>query len=80
MEQFFDLVAQPDLNDNAYEWWARAALLAEKWELVSQLISKMTPPTRDSARWRYWAARAAGAQHDMDATAICMEVDVAQNM
>jgi soluble lytic murein transglycosylase len=62
--EFFDLVAPAELNDNALEWWTRAALLAGKWELASSLIARMSEPARQTARWRYWAARAAGQLHE----------------
>ena len=62
--ELFDLVAPADLNDGALEWWARSALLAGKWELASSLIARMSEPARKTARWRYWAARAAGQLHD----------------
>ncbi|MEP7242686.1 MAG: transglycosylase SLT domain-containing protein [Gammaproteobacteria bacterium] len=62
--EYFDLVAPADLNDAAYEWWVRAALLADKWELASRLIPRMTEASRNTARWRYWAARAAGELHE----------------
>jgi soluble lytic murein transglycosylase len=57
---FFALVAPSDLTDSAYEWWVRAALLAGQWELASKLIDRMSETSRQSARWRYWSARAAG--------------------
>ena len=64
---FFELVAPADLNDAALEWWARAALLAGKWELASNTIARMSEAARKTARWRYWAARAAGQRHDASA-------------
>ncbi len=62
--EFFDLVAPADLNDGALEWWARAAILAGKWELASSIIARMSEPARKTARWRYWSARAAGELHE----------------
>ena len=61
---YFELVAPTALNDGALEWWARAALLAGKWKLVSDTIAKMGDTTKKTARWRYWAARAASEQHE----------------
>lgn len=61
---FFELVAAPDLNDAAFEWWARAAILAGKWKLVRDTIARMSDSTRQAARWRYWSARAASELHD----------------
>jgi soluble lytic murein transglycosylase len=57
--QYFALVDPADLDDNALEWQARAALWTKNWSLVSRTIASMSPTTRDVARWRYWSARAA---------------------
>jgi soluble lytic murein transglycosylase len=57
--KYFTLVDVADLDDNALEWQARAALWAKNWSLVSRTIASMSTTTRDLARWRYWSARAA---------------------
>jgi len=57
--EYFKLVAPSDLDDPALEWQARAALWAKDWNQVSQSIAAMSATDRLSARWRYWAARAA---------------------
>lgn len=57
--KYFALVDSAELDDNALEWHTRAALWAKDWSLVSRTIASMSPTTRDSARWRYWSARAA---------------------
>ena len=62
--EYFDLVTPTDLNDGAFEWWARAALLAGKWNLASTVIARMSETARKTARWRYWAARSAAELHD----------------
>ncbi|MDB6091805.1 MAG: soluble lytic murein transglycosylase [Gammaproteobacteria bacterium] len=61
---YFALVAAPDLDDGAREWWARAALWARDWKLASQTIAAMSETNRQTARWRYWAARGAEQLHD----------------
>ena len=63
--QYFDLVASRDLNDSALEWWARAAILADDWKLASRSIAAMSESNRQTARWRYWSARAAAQLHDL---------------
>jgi soluble lytic murein transglycosylase len=62
--EFFDLVAPAELNDGALEWWARAAILAGKWDLTLTVISRMSETSKQTARWRYWAARAAAKTHE----------------
>lgn len=57
-EDFFARVSTHDLDDAALEWRARAALWAGNWPLVTQTIAAMTESNRQSARWRYWTARA----------------------
>ncbi len=66
-EDFFARVNAHDLDDAALEWRARAALWDGNWPLVTQIIATMSESNRQSARWRYWTARAleqtgAGAQ------------------
>jgi len=58
-EDFFGRVSTHDLDDSALEWRARAAMWAGNWALVSQSIAVMSESNRQTARWRYWAARAA---------------------
>jgi soluble lytic murein transglycosylase len=61
---YFKLVATSDLDDPALEWQARAALWAKDWSLVSRTIAALSSTDRLTARWRYWAARAAEQLHD----------------
>ncbi|MGB9332778.1 MAG: transglycosylase SLT domain-containing protein [Steroidobacteraceae bacterium] len=62
---YFDLVASRDFEDSALEWRARAAILAGDWKLASKSIVAMSETNRQTARWRYWAARAAAQLHDL---------------
>ena len=62
--EYFDLVAARDLDDSALEWRTRAAMLAGDWKLASKSIVAMSETNRQTARWRYWAARAAVQLHD----------------
>jgi soluble lytic murein transglycosylase len=61
---YFPLVADGDRDADALEWWARAALWSADWKLAAQTIASLPESSRDSARWRYWAARAAEKLHD----------------
>jgi soluble lytic murein transglycosylase len=63
--EYFDLVASRDFDDSALEWRARAAILAGDWKLASKSIGAMSETNRHTARWRYWAARAAAQLHDV---------------
>jgi soluble lytic murein transglycosylase len=60
--QYFARVDSADFDDNAREWQARAALWAGDWRQASRSIAAMSEVNRGTARWRYWAARAATQQ------------------
>jgi soluble lytic murein transglycosylase len=62
--EYFDLVAARDFDDSALEWRARAAILAGDWKQASKSILAMSETNRQTARWRYWAARAAAQLQD----------------
>jgi soluble lytic murein transglycosylase len=59
-------VAARDLDDTALEWWVRAALWSGDWNQAAQAIESLSEPRRQSARWRYWAARTAEQLGDTD--------------
>ena len=63
--EYFDLVASRNLDDSALEWRARAAILSGNWKLASKSIVAMSETNRQTARWRYWSARAAAQLHDL---------------
>jgi soluble lytic murein transglycosylase len=62
--QYFERVQPADLDDYALEWQARAALWAGDWALAGKSIAAMSTAQRESARWRYWAARVAEQSND----------------
>lgn len=57
--RFFARVDAADFDDNAREWQCRAALWAHDWKLAARSIAAMSEASRNTARWRYWAARLA---------------------
>jgi soluble lytic murein transglycosylase len=57
--EYFQQVRPGDFDDTALEWQARAAMWSEDWPLVTRSIAAMSDANRKTARWRYWAARAA---------------------
>lgn len=61
---YFRKARATDFDEAGHEWHVRAALWAEDWKQVSTAITNMPGEQRQVARWRYWAARAAEAQHD----------------
>jgi len=63
---YFKRVQNSDFDDVGREWQARAALWAKDWTLVSKSIASMPGAQRETARWRYWSARA--AEHMQDST------------
>lgn len=62
--EYFAKVEPKDFDDSALEWQTRAALWAQDWPLVARSIAAMSGDARQSARWRYWAARAAEKRND----------------
>lgn len=63
---YFPLVAAADRDTQTLEWWARAALWSGDWKLAADTIASMPEARRESARWRYWAARAADHLREPD--------------
>ena len=61
---YFDRVTAADLDENALEWRARAALWAGDWTRLKNNLAAMSGEQRKQARWRYWAARAAEHTND----------------
>jgi len=59
--EYFDHVANRDLDDSAWSWRARAALWSRDWDQALQSMAELSPESRATARWRYWQARAAEA-------------------
>ncbi|MEO8316605.1 MAG: transglycosylase SLT domain-containing protein [Pseudomonadota bacterium] len=66
--KYFARVDTSDFDDYAREWQSRAALWTRDWKQVSRSIAAMSEEGRRTARWRYWAARAA-AEEGQDASA-----------
>jgi soluble lytic murein transglycosylase len=62
--RYFALVEPGDFDDEAQGWHARAALWAGNWKQVARSIDAMSAASRGTARWRYWAARAAAIAGD----------------
>lgn len=63
--KYFGQVDPADFDDAAREWQTRAALWAHDWPLAARSIASMSDTNRQTARWRYWAARAAEQSHDL---------------
>ncbi len=61
---YFRQVRPVDFGEVAHEWKARAALWSGNWRAVADTIAAMPEALRETARWRYWAARAAAEQGD----------------
>ncbi|MES1195558.1 MAG: transglycosylase SLT domain-containing protein [Steroidobacter sp.] len=65
--EYFARVAPRDMNDQACEWQARAALWRGDWQLVSKLINAMPAALKAQVRWRYWQLRAVERTQGIDA-------------
>ncbi|WP_215782589.1 MULTISPECIES: lytic transglycosylase domain-containing protein [unclassified Paludibacterium] len=46
------------LNNDQWEWWARAALRQGQWDLLQNVIQSMPPALSAKPAWQYWLARA----------------------
>lgn len=60
-EQFF--------THEQWEWYARAALRLQRWDLVEHITDKMPTELQNNPAWQYWRARALTA-NGKDATAL----------
>ena len=58
---YFARVAPADLDDEALEWRARAALWSMRWSEALSSIEALSAASRATPRWRYWYARAIAA-------------------
>lgn len=56
--QNFNKVTASVLNNEQWEWYARAALRQQDWNQLLKVISDMPPVLAEEAAWRYWKARA----------------------
>lgn len=56
--EYFARVPPSGLDDYALEWLARAAMWAGDWGRAAEAIGAMSVRQRETAQWRYWAARA----------------------
>ncbi|MDT7850459.1 transglycosylase SLT domain-containing protein [Methylophilus sp. VKM B-3414] len=56
--QSFNKVTASVLNNEQWEWYARAALRQQDWNQLLKVISDMPPVLGEEAAWRYWKARA----------------------
>lgn len=63
---YFPRVAAADRDPQTLEWWARAALWSGDWKLAAKAIASMPEESRETARWRYWEARAAEQAGDSE--------------
>ncbi|MBP3221441.1 MAG: lytic transglycosylase domain-containing protein [Neisseriaceae bacterium] len=45
-------------SEEQWEWYARAALRLNRWDLVENIISQMPENLQNTAKWQYWQARA----------------------
>lgn len=56
--QSFNKVTASVLNNEQWEWYARAALRQQDWNQLLKVISDMPPVLAEEPAWRYWKARA----------------------
>ena len=56
-------------TNEQWEWYARAALRLQRWDLIEQITDKMPTELQNNPAWQYWRARAFVA-NGKDATAL----------
>lgn len=65
--ELFASLPDSALDEHAYEWRIRVAVLAGDWRRVAAWTAELPEAERDSARWQYWAGRAAAELGDAQA-------------
>lgn len=56
--QYFERSQTSLLDKEQWEWWARAALRTNQWQLLLQITQAMPPSLKQDVTWQYWQARA----------------------
>jgi soluble lytic murein transglycosylase len=56
--QWFASADKTQLNNDQWEWWARAALRQGDWDTVRNVIQSMPKKLAAEPAWQYWLARA----------------------
>lgn len=55
------------VDDTVRDWRIRTGLVNQNWAIVAASINTLPADQRKSPQWRYWLARALGAQHQISA-------------
>jgi len=70
----FEQLPRDVLDPQVQEWRARAALWAGNFDKAAEWIERMPPALAAQPRWRYWRARAIGANGGTEAAALYAEI------
>lgn len=55
---WFQLIPDELLNEEAREWRVRTAVRAGDWAMVDQFVDQLPADKREKEQWQYWKARA----------------------
>jgi soluble lytic murein transglycosylase len=73
--QWYENTRGAGLSDEQWQWWARAALRAQDWALLRQVIGSMPARVAQQATWVYWLARGyRETGEDSEATALFQRI------
>lgn len=62
LSHYSRVVDRSQLTDEQWEWYARAALRIQNWEVVADIIESMPAKLQKKPTWQYWLARSYAAQ------------------
>ncbi|MDO4878872.1 MAG: transglycosylase SLT domain-containing protein [Neisseria sp.] len=54
---YYNRAERGQLNDEQWEWYARAALRFQNWKLLASVIEDMPAKLQQNPAWLYWLAR-----------------------
>lgn len=59
---YYRRAERSQLNDEQFEWYARAALRQQRWHELADIIRSMPSSLQSTPTWQYWLARSYAAQ------------------
>lgn len=60
--QYYRQAERSQLNDEQFEWYARAALRLQQWNELANIIQSMPAKLQKDPTWQYWLARSLAVQ------------------
>ncbi|XXQ67389.1 transglycosylase SLT domain-containing protein [Neisseriaceae bacterium B1] len=60
--QYYRQAERSQLNNEQFEWYARAALRLQQWNELANIIQSMPSKLQQDPTWQYWLGRSLAAQ------------------